>query len=1760
MGSTKPAFHDRIAAFALKERIKIVSSATAVRIGRLPRPSLAVLDSGGIPLGTEASSAVIQCLNGLRPFYSAHELTRIEQLAHVAQEFGVDFKRDPSSAKGLFHPLAGVLGRSYFYGAFIPRRAESEALGILRSLLLRVITRRTLNQDVTEAAKTIRDVLTVQPTYTFDGTASSSLAEQWHPAIEPTALTALLRPYFEDDAKLATAFAAQSLATKYRSTDPPAAPEPPSSDDPDKSRSPPSPGRPLPRVSPGGLTSVPTFVPPSPELEAPPTDEIPAEDLEGFQLAFALDIFQEEDEPLELPTKRETTLAIFEFNQLTRHHLEGALLPDSDRVLSSAESARVWEWLVVRFASSSSSPPLEVIAHICVALMLVTGRRRDECVYAIRNYLGDNLATVDGSLRITDTGWTGTIPELPELRGLPEIWFDRPVREIDLPFAEALAGALSRLAGMTNPAILDQIGATESWTHTWTEVRDALRSEVPRFTETRLMHTLPVSVFLVTGHLREPQWLAGSSLEHSLASSHYYATPATRLRTIYSDALSSFGIELTEDVDSAHILVGAPRAAVRFERARIAFSAIVSGTAGRVRLSKTPLPSVVDGVAALGLYLAVLFGTTTANRFTAPIAHMTRRHFISPKGGGSRWTLAIVADKTTQPELDARVCVLPELFTNQMDAYIRQLERLQRQIGKSKHGNTTLLEGVRNALSGDGPLWFAVTGEESSYATQPLTPHAIASVWPEWAIPLPLLRHLFASNAVKFDLAGSDIALQMGHSIGGTPFDECDPDSPFEFAERLADSLQRYLHALGCELIGTVNRYDPPADLAAPSVDSMVSAYRGLAKARRERNAQSCIRPNEAERARGIELAGACIAQAADDNDWLLPPDAIQALLDEIKGAPLPVQQATRDVLNAHIAKASLERDGARQLRRPYVPSLSIQDRAHSALALVNLDASRWALELEKNCLTVLNRGLRQNNADSTLAATVLLLALYGAGTTQDRLLRLLDPAIPLHTFEGFERGVIAEVPLSSRTGSDDVPECQLLTGDVVPLIAFQKRWRTRPPTIRQLETALRAQPELRQSFSSANGSVLADVVLLIGLARQTFLPGTRSAWERGELQTVGPAFERACPLFGTRAPPEFTPAPPAPKQTGQTVARSAGLAEYRRLRRLVYELTDPGKRRAAAQRVAHMQQEFSDRFGATSLIALFAALVVYLREERQLADSTTYDYLVAIGRRLITHVGAGNIFDLESEEIETALRQVAIEERSGQARRGIGVVAPAIVHFARVLARIGFDLDLARVFDGLDVDTPRQPGYVAAQSEIDTILADLATATDHALDRLSLDTSADTAALAEAGIRIQMSAGLRLRETAGLMRRDCDLQSALSVHVHPTRRRGLKTTSSRRLVSVPIDVESTNRIQALLPRLGRASILDSDLLLAAPGMGIPAIARTISTAFRRHARVHIADRHARSHIARHNNATAAIVATHPTHTISPLQTLKPVAGLDAAPARLHPVRHVPRYLQLRYLSRQMGHATPRTTLIWYAHSITLLHAQVPPWAGLPRGTEAALLGYPSTHIDRWRTHRGTTDATPHLNRWKTEWLPATLHQRQSPNNETPVAAVQKLAVALTAELAGRVALYVREGVTMINGAYYCGVSPERYRQVVALLSEHDRGHRLAYLTGRRHRARSRLRIPRAHDLDRALKGIDTLLTEGRFTRDDLRRWLLWQLAQGTGNDLLFDSSTEALFELLRGHKRMLRQTEYGLRLVLQKADRRHFLLALCVICLRASP
>lgn len=1772
MGSDTDLRGDRIAAFAATHGIDIKLLQTAVRIEGLAHPSLAILEDGNVPEGSLAARQLRQSVTCLNHLYSSLEQTRIQQLASLAEAFHIKYDRDPTRARGNMHPLGGDLGLSFYYPAFVPRLAEHEGLVILRALLLRVVSHGKLAPTVDKAAKRIRDVLTRERVSRFDKQTSPELAAQWHVELSPVDLTNLVAPYFEGDIGVAGTFAGQALYPSKAASKPEPPPAKPPKPEPPKPRTTPPPSiHPPQPIHPGGYSGIRHYTPPPSSLDVPPADEIPPEDLEGFQHLVVLEFFQDEDEPLESDPADSPAITAFEFERLTKHHMEGALLPDTDRVLTTIESAQIWQLLSESLASRIDSPYLSTVASVCASLMLITGRRREECIHALRSFLLDDIDPVPGALEIDVETWTTTIQELPPLRDLPIEWFRPTSSKLQLSLPDEISRSLHLLREKPTDAG-EQIGQTAAWDECWAELRASLRAWCPRYTETRSMNTLAVQTFVTTGHLREAQWLSGSSLQHTNAAGHYYATPAHRLQSSYHDALATLGIDTTRLAGKNDHLIGASRAAIEWQRASNAIQSLASRTEECVRLTHASFPTVLDGVGALGAYLALLFGACTAHRFTGAIANISRRDFLYVPATRASWSYVLVADKSIDVQLDARLCVLPALVTEQVEAYLRQLERLERFLQKPKHANATLLRKVRRALNGDGPLWFSIEETDSAGHTLDLKRHFLAAAWPEWAPPLPLLRHLFASNAGQFGVSGADIAMQMGHSIGDTPFDLCDPESPATFAARVADNLQQYIEALGFRSIGSPKRYDPPDPLAPRRVKKLVVDHHRLNAARRHRRGLKLPEPTDSETEKAVHLVTAFIKSLPADTSsgWLLENRAIQEFLEQTREESLGTQRATRRELAVAI-QARHDFKGASRKRRPFIPQLNTPNTTYDTFARLHFDCARWALALERQALSLLDRslpdtesegfGLSANDVDAVTAAATLLLAIYGAGTTTDRILSLLDPDCALHAFEGIDVGLLAEVSLDPANQKSVDKECQLLSGDVVALVKWVRNNQNKRVTKEQIEKALHAQPELEPFLPPRTDGSLANTLAMLGLARQCYVPGTRSAWERGELKSVGPSLGRLAPLFSATLEQEYTAVAPAPVGGREKPKRTAADTEYRRLRTLVYNLAENRDGRNARSSIADINAEFQAHYGTSSLIALLSDFVIYLLDERGLKASSSYDYLTAIGKRLLAAVGPGDIHEIDVDDLELALRGIAIEQRSGDDRTGIGAVGPASAHFSSLLRRNGVELDLARAFDGLEFNGPRRPGYMATQREIDFAASQLATVTDRALTELAVDTMADTATIAEAGGLIQMATGLRLAEASGLLRRDVDLRQHLAINVHPTKRRGLKTRFSRRAVTAPMTDEHRSRLEELLKRLGDRAMNRSNLLLAPDtGTDIAAMKRIISSGFREAARRLIGDSGARGHIARHNVATSAVLATHSKEQVSPFRDLEPLAHQAVSVQRLLKLRGLPVRLQFRYLSRQLGHATPRTTLEWYAHALPLLHAQVPPWEGLPRSVEATLIQLQAGVIDDWRRNQGGVTAhceTPHLSRWNPSWLGAQLHARVEPA-DTPSTAPEREEPPLTdlsASLVAWVSLFVREGVAEYAAANWLGLRHETYDLIAATISERDIGFRIGYLSGRRKRYRSHDRIPRAHDLNGFFKSVDGLLSSGVVEIESLRRWLLQQLP-GKRDRLHFGPDSSQLMDLVQSHKRVqFHSADCGKQTYrLQPADRKIILLVIGVI------
>jgi|GEM_PF-3061439 len=1762
-------------AFARQHGFRLRVNQTNVRIKGLTRPALALYQDY-IPFGNAVAKSLRTSADRLGMLYAPEERRRIEQLAQLAEAFPIDYQFDPTYAQGTLHPLGGILGRAYYYGALLPRLREHEALGILRSALLRVITASRGKPGA--AADQIRYVLTKEAPRRFDDDASPALFEAWHPAIDPADFAKLLIPYFVGDGEMAKEFAQAALtpaegSPRVREPDTPAPPAPE------------KPSRPAPIRQPGarpsssplgasGVVGIQRHRTPPPAMDAPPEAEVPRDDLgEGVQHALALDFYQAEDEPLEVAADERLEAATFEFEQATRHHLEGALLPDTDRSLTPMETATVWNVLRETLESAEEVSTMARAAALCAALILLSGRRRIECLDAMANHARDTDSDVPDALRLDATTWTTTIQSLPARSDLDGDWFEPTAQTLALPLPAEVASALAvwrRGLGARSLADLEQ---SDDWHNAWNALRDRLRQACPRFTETRGMHTLPVRIFLQTGHVREAQWLAGSSLEHSTAPGHYYAIPADRLVSCYSEAIRAMGVKLDKPAPTeGPLLIGAPRAAIRWAWASEAVKALTTRTEAVIRLGKAPFARVRAGVYALGAYSALLFGVCTAHRFTAAIADVTRRDLLVSGDENQPWSLCLVPDKSTHPALDARVCVLPALFTHQLNAYLRQLERIQRLLRKQGNPDTDLCSRVDAALDGSGPLWFAEAQSTPATSGSPqLNRATLADLWPEWAIPLPLIRHLFASHAHEFGMEGSDIARQMGHRIGDAPFDTCDPDSPAAFAHRMADKLQAYVEALGFRALGSQKRFSPPAALEPLPADTLLTDHKELGTLRQQRHVQGLTEPTDDERRRGAERVDEFARETGPDSDntWLIDPQAIQQFLGNMHNEPMGLQQAVRRELADRVAQRRQSNTGGQKRRTPFIPQLQSLDNTYNEITRLNFDACRWALRLERFSRDVLKRGLSDDDERAILAATIILLASYGAGTTVPSLVHLLDPNRPLHAFEASDAGVVAEVPLESGNQQAARDECQLLTGDCVALVVHMRRRRTKPPTQRQIEQALSRQEELRTLLPKRDKSLPGNLLMLIGLARQCHVSGTRSAWERSALASVGPVLHRVAPLFGSHiealAPVvASTTVPNTPVETGRApTTRKAALQAYRRLRRLAHEAAAGRDAANNRRQILELENVFKHQFGPTSLIASLASFAVYLRQECGLADSTAYDYLALLGKRLLDRLGGGDMHAIEPDDLEQALRSIAVDARTGGQRQQTGTVAAAAAHFADILDRIGVEIDLSRAFDGLSFTVPRQPGYFASQVEQTAITSTLSAATERALATLSVDYRSDTATMAEAGALIQMHTGLRLGEVAGLRWGDLSLDGPhMTVHVHPIKRRPLKTVASRRVVVVPITDHHRDRLTDLLQRLKDRAGNTGDLLLAPDaGIDVPTIARTIAGEFRAAAMPHIDGSSARGHIARHNLASSAALATHPAWMTQPLQALEPLAAQSDTGQRLAPLQRLPAELQFRYLARQLGHGTPVTTLEWYVHSMSLLHAQTRPWTGLKRETEAQLLGLPTSKVDRWRTEKSSKsiaeDST--LRRINPAWIDAQIHPRVPVNNEATVETDEPETIdlsTLSAELAACVALTIREEKSEYAGANHWGLPINHYRAVARRLDERDQAFGLNYLTGRRDRDRIRYRIPRAHDWRSLFREIDNAMKSGTLDSESLRQWLLRQLSSRSERELTFNHDTADLARIVGEHKRTETQRSEAEKQVieLQLADRKLILLIAGVI------
>lgn len=1713
MGSTDWTEFDLAAADCARVGHQLKRFKTHIRLDRLSGLSLPVRRSDGhlsVPCG-DLAAAEFRAAARIAPL-NQFERRSLELLADTTERLsGVYYPKTSGMKASLVnHPLAGAIGSCPLYPALVSRLHEPPGLQSLRQILIRLLMLPNRTPLEEAAVKQMRAVLVTTPTFHYEQTEAPVLRDAWRdgdPSEED--LIPALGPFLDNDLQLAEATCFAAVRTTTGSdwpTVPPdvvdtkqASQEPPIEHPPD----------------PGVLQSE-VYIPPRPDFDVPPTHIVPESDIGERQLFLTFDF--DDTEPDEVTDEIPQTSLDFEYELATRHHWEGSIHPESARCLLREEVAEIWRLLEERLSNEFAIAAPDLLAIAIAALMLCTGRSRPELAAASAEYLWPEQhlsTTTERKIRLQSHYWTSIGPSLPSVTHSSSGWFDPVSSKVHFPLPVVAIKCLEDLrlhAASSIPVNRLQ----EDWDAAWESLRSELRSEVPRFTETRGFHTLPAQIYRFSGHIRDAQWVAGSDLGHSTAPQHYYTTDSERLQSLYAQACSFFGIALGSECPTEG-LIGAPLAGIRFSAVAQAVEALNLKTKSGFRKVKGTTNKLVPSTTALGSYLALMFMACTAHRGTAPIATITRQDFILyPKhvvdDADESFGLAIVSDKSQHAVLDARICALPHQFVEQLHIYLFQLERLQRRLNEQPDAKyRTLREDVNKALAGTGPLWFWYPPENDepnqSIERQDISASYLRDYWPEWLIDIRLLRHLFASHAHRYGLRGDDIALQMGHSMGRRAFDAIDPDSPVDFARRAAPSISAYLNDLGFEVVGEAQRFSPLNSFPQVSSSTIEALNDELNRLRKARDRQHAPIPTADE----VLVADQAFDEILSLNqnkgtDWLIEPTVLRERLAFVSFAhSLAVQSSVRQKLRTWID--AQPRDS--QKKRNSIPEIKRYRGDYCAVSSVHFAAMHWTKQAVSTAMLVLKDALKTKpvDIDKFLAAAVVLLPSYGGGATLHRLLAWLDPATRLLAFEQLEAGVIGVLPLENASPSGPGGESALTAGGHLALVAGARRLLSEPPDEKRLIRAIKNVPAINDLINNPGQSLVKSLLRTIALARALLAPGTLAAWETGEVASVGLAPNRCAALWNTRLS-TFEPASTLlpshfkkPKQPTESATHVPGSAvkSYREIRAIARALKEGGNRKDKRRALASIKAALSAKRGEACVPALLADFVMQALSTERLAASTVYSYLTTIGRRLVEQFEWRTLDNVDPSELSHCLRQIALKDRNEAKRETHGGAISAISIFMDVCSHLDIEIEPDVVFDGMNYAVPRSAGYCFAGQEWQAI--------DSALRERDRDVL-----MARTAVNLQMFTGMRISEVAGLLRDDITLAgNVLIANIHPTLTRTLKTRASKRITRVSVSPEVQASLESMSSTLQNRPRVHGNLLLTADAeIDFAAVRSTVNHQFQSSARTYVEAPYCRPHGLRHTTACRAQLVLHDSRYSAHLAHLLTDWGSRIGIQQDYRDEYgqLPRRLLMQQASRSLGHAMPETTMIHYAHMAPLLFPHNDGLERIPRKLEARLFGFSITAVEQRRKRKGGVSTTE---QWSDFWrhdpklmgvevLRSNFDEFHLAQDESFANGYQ-MPVRISAALLARAAVLIRGGESETESANECLLSIDEFRTVANLLRDIEAVYQLNYLGARRERGRTRKRMPTAHRLLPLFRQIDESISDRQLDLHDLSDWQLRQLA-----------------------------------------------------------
>lgn len=1323
------------------------------------------------------------------------------------------------------------------------------------------------------------------------------------------------------------------------------------------------PRRPL--IDPAGTFDVPA---PVIELrqgdpEAPPVEEFADAPLLAFASTpadVAVDEGDDPTDPVPAPSIAKAASGRRDARRRYDLYLSGSLQPEVQRSLTPPEYRQVMGYSAHRCEERVEVAPIDAAPSLMLLLSGLTSRHHVTVQHAIADWL-EGGSSESGAFRIDGQGFWSQMPIAPE----PDRKSERVVPPtIFLPWPARVRALLAHVAAAPDRWVT-LLG--EDLTEAVHEASHDIRRRIDtRFSLLRLRSSLAPAIYVGTGDEALAQIVTGDALHHSSAPLHYYSQKIGRVRRAFAWALADW---LPSDwkwvVPSAQdddVVFGMPRARLPDAEIRNAISELADR-------ADQPPPPRADSEALCEVhqrftaYVTALFAACTTHRFTEHLRQLTRRHLLL-RWSGATHGLAIFVDKYTVNALSCRGAAMSALLVEQMEVYLAHLDRLRRRLEKHPHRNRLAVEALKAAVEGRGPLFVSLEHDPKIRGNTRARPFEAADLrhrWPEWRWPAYVLRHRFAAFHWRHaGISRDDVMRQMGHASEGVAFDESDPDSVLRFVTRLANPLDGALQTEGWRLV----RSWMPQRVAIPPLArdrcGDIAAEQGAllsvhAKHQREATARAMGKFQVVARSGDLESHRATIIEAARElarkglEAWLSHPDQAQIsasktmtvedvsrLVDAV-AASVPDRRYWTPALN--VLRNRLQRmrtDAGWSLEIP--PAIFAIDVAEPVVTPPCARAFIHCSDILRRCEEMIVRVGLDKPPDRLrwLGITAVEIAIRSGVTQRDRWISILANAararrhplspdtllIPTHD----------DGPISDETSVDDdgespeQPSPQYITVQGLAAVCLQ-RWASisGQRSTEELRVDLVAAFNLVIAEGTQGDEILDEVLTAAELARRLTMPGVRAAWEAGRLAGRTLSTDRQMDAWQgvIRRQIESDETADDVPDVAQRIDHGSPTAEFLEAARLCIRFREHerGQPRSAERVSQELVLLAAERPGlpptALWVQRYLLRRLAAIRTSKQ--RTTLYQEYTTFLTPFLLELGDLELADLDSIE-QTELFERVLNDRVSDERRALQV----ILCIVREMNRDGVEGPDRQVLEAAVGKVSKvATAYLVSPAEHRWICGQLTHWLDEA--RQGSTQSPVTAFELDAARivwELQYWIGLRPSENTHLRHAELiDVDGEWILQIRRSRRRGLKNSASVRPLRLrnflPSDV--FERFQNFVD-VQRASFVGHDKTfgLFVPPWGQNRVARTrgITDALSAAMSLILPPGEGRPYAGRHVRATYGVQSALPEEHRSAAWMIQ---GAPECPGYLAGLP--PRFV-LRFWSRALGHATVRSSLEYYTHSL----------------------------------------------------------------------------------------------------------------------------------------------------------------------------------------------------------------------------------------------